>query len=667
MTRSLSPRAALARRVAIGVAAASRRLGTGSGSVAGGRAALLLDPELLGRLGQGREIALVSGTNGKTTTTRLLAEAVGATRPVATSRAGSNMTAGLVAALCAASDDATGVLEVDEAHLPVAIASLEPAVVVLLNLSRDQLDRVSEVRMLAERWRAALATTDAVVVANADDPLVVHASSAAASVLYVGTATAWHEDAHHCPRCDRTIEYGDDAPDGAGWACACGFARPPLDAALVDGALLREDHDPLPVTLALPGRFNGANAALAALAAGALGVDVAQALEAIGQVDEVEGRFGTTDVAGRDARLLLAKNPAGFTELLDLVAADESPLVVGINARVADGHDPSWLWDVPFERLAGRLVTATGERAADLAVRLDHAGVNVQLVHDQPSAIVHAPPGVVEYLGNYTAFQSLRRAPTAGGTHPVPLRRRPVPSPGPSALRIVVVHPDLLGTYGDGGNARVLANRAAWRGIDAEVVVAGSDTPLPRDGDIYLLGGGEDGPQVTSATLLRGGALVDAAGRGAVVLAVCAGFQILGVTFPGSDGRHVDGVGLLDVVTDRGAPRAVGEILVDPAEGGDVLTGFENHAGRSTRGDGLAPLGTVTAGIGNGDGTDGAVSGRVFGTYLHGPLLARNPAFCDRLLALATGTAPAPLDDEAEALLRSERIAAASGRRRRSR
>ena len=242
-----------------------------------------------------------------------------------------------------------------------------------------------------------------------------------------------------------------------------------------------------------------------------------------------------------------------------------------------------------------------------------------------------------------------------------------------SALTVVVVYPDLLGTYGDGGNGLVLTRRAQWRGVSAELVEATSDGPLPA-ADLYCLGGGEDSPQVRAAELLRADrAFARSVGAGAAVLAVCAGYQIVGTSFPAADGSPRPGVGLLDLETRKGTGRrAVGEVLANPL-GPDgvalpVLTGFENHGGITTLGSGVRPLARVVTGVGNGDGrrTEGAVAGRVLGTYLHGPVLARNPALADLLLAWALRVPPgslAPLDDAEESALRAERQAAVSGRR----
>lgn len=233
------------------------------------------------------------------------------------------------------------------------------------------------------------------------------------------------------------------------------------------------------------------------------------------------------------------------------------------------------------------------------------------------------------------------------------------------SLVVAVVLPDLLGTYGDGGNGVVLARRAQWRGLGAEVVEVPSGTPLPT-ADVYCLGGGEDGPQVrAAATLAADGTLARAYGAGAAVLAVCAGFQIVGRSFPGADGRAHEGLGLLDVTTAKGTGRrAVGELVAAPAVAGvPELTGFENHGGVTTLGPAARPLGRVVRGVGNGGGdrTEGAIGERIVGTYLHGPVLARNPALADLLLGWATGIDLAPIDDAEEEALRAERLAAARG------
>jgi CobQ-like glutamine amidotransferase family enzyme len=228
----------------------------------------------------------------------------------------------------------------------------------------------------------------------------------------------------------------------------------------------------------------------------------------------------------------------------------------------------------------------------------------------------------------------------------------------PSKLRLVWVYPDLLSTYGDRGNLLVLAHRAALRGLRVEPVEVRSDRPVPVDGDVYLLGGGEDGAQSLAAQRLRAdGVLYRAAERGGVIFAVCAGYQLLGTSFMAKGTRHA-GLGLLDVQSDRGPSRAVGELAgeVDPQLALPPLTGFENHGGRTHLGPDARPLATVVAGTGNDGSTEGAWQGRVLGTYAHGPALARNPGLADLLLCWATGSALPPVDDEWPERLRTERL-----------
>ncbi len=239
------------------------------------------------------------------------------------------------------------------------------------------------------------------------------------------------------------------------------------------------------------------------------------------------------------------------------------------------------------------------------------------------------------------------------------------PGPGPSAIRLVWVYPDLLSTYGDRGNLLTLARRARLRGIGVEIAEVNSDQPVPVDGDIYLLGGGEDLPQVLAARRLRAsGGLSAAADRGAVIFAVCAGYQIIGAEFGGPEGEPVPGLELLDIRSGRGERRGVGEVTadVDPALGVERLTGFENHQGVTRRGPEVKPLATVLTGVGNGDGTEGAYYGRVVGTYLHGPALVRNPSLADLLLSWVAGPLPAidPRQEDLVLKLRGERLAAQS-------
>ena len=231
------------------------------------------------------------------------------------------------------------------------------------------------------------------------------------------------------------------------------------------------------------------------------------------------------------------------------------------------------------------------------------------------------------------------------------------------SMEIVVVHPELMGTYGDGGNAEVLAHRARLAGVDAVVHAVAHTEPLPTGADVYCIGGGEDVAQIACAQALRGrGAdtLAAAMARGAQVLAICAGLQILGDVFPGSRGEPVEGLSLLPVTTHRGAERLIGEIAMRSPLTGTVLTGFENHRGITELRDGLQPLGSMTLGNGNGIGAvDGVVTDSVIGTYMHGPALARNPELADVILR-RLGIDTTAVHDDAAVAFAAERRAVAS-------
>ena len=206
-------------------------------------------------------------------------------------------------------------------------------------------------------------------------------------------------------------------------------------------------------------------------------------------------------------------------------------------------------------------------------------------------------------------------------------------------INVVRIHNELLGTYGDQGNAEVLEFRGRYLGITANIIDISYRDAIPTNGDIYLLGGAEDAAQILSIEALqRDEETINLVlERGAVFLAVCAGFQLLGNTFY-ADGKELNGLGLLDVDSVPGDKRFVGDIKTEFLGMDLELTGFENHAGQTILGPNAKPLGKVKVGHGNGDGKfDGAMDGNVFGTYMHGPILARNPAFADLLLNRAVG------------------------------
>ena len=382
----------------------SRLAGRGDGSVIGGRIGLALDPELLTRLAQDRKLVLVSATNGKTTTTRLIASAMSELGQVATNAFGANMPTGHVSALAAAPDARYGVLECDEKYVPMVLKGTGANVVLLMNLSRDQMDRAAEIWLLAGKWRKALEAADTHVVANCDDPLVVWGASTAKSVTWVSAGQHWREDSWCCPECGGPLDR-----DGVAWACReCSFARPRPDWILHGDQVTTPSGRTYELTLQLPGRANRSNGAMALAVVAQFGVGPEVAMPLLRQVASVAGRYTTVEHQGRRIRLLLAKNPAGWLEAFDVLEPAPGPVALSINAQGPDGRDTSWLWDVDYRILRGRPVWATGERRLDLAARLEAAEVDFVVVDDIDQAVLAVPPGGLDVIANYTAFQDIR-------------------------------------------------------------------------------------------------------------------------------------------------------------------------------------------------------------------------------------------------------------------
>ena len=225
-------------------------------------------------------------------------------------------------------------------------------------------------------------------------------------------------------------------------------------------------------------------------------------------------------------------------------------------------------------------------------------------------------------------------------------------------MKIALIFPELLGTYGDYGNALALSQRSTRRGIDVDVMNVSITDELP-DADLYLLGGGEDGPQRLAADLLKKSSLKQRVANGAHVFAVCAGLQILGTSFCVEGNDAYEGLSLVDVETTRGSVRSVGELLSQVGE--NKMVGFENHGGVTSLSPGIEPLGTVLHGRGNNGHFDGFVTETIWATYAHGPVLAMNPWLCDEVIAKVTGNNLSPLKTAAD-LLYAERVTSLSSR-----
>lgn len=390
----------------------------------GGRVALTVDPGVLEVLTNGRTVVLVSATNGKTTTTRMITAALALTGDVASNSMGANMASGHVATLLDASPDAKAVLEVDERWLPEVLASTRADVVALLNLSHDQLDRTHEVRNIAVEWREALRKTPPKhIIANAEDPLITWVATDLDGVSWVGTGFGTEHDVVGCPECRTKLTFTTQD-----WFCGqCGLRRPEPDLWLEGNSILtttptddtnvESESNAIgsnaigsgviaTLDLRLPGQVNNINATMAVAVAAALGVDPARTAEQFRSLDDIAGRYRIAEFAGSKVRLLLAKNPAGWRQAIEMLAPAPQPVIISINAQTGDGKDTSWLWDVPFETLTGRPIVAIGERRSDLAVRLRYAEVDHLLADDFKAAVTLTGASEVDLVANYTAFQT---------------------------------------------------------------------------------------------------------------------------------------------------------------------------------------------------------------------------------------------------------------------
>ena len=428
----------------------SRAAGRGGGTTLPGKLVWKLDPAavdaLAARLHQG--VALVSATNGKTTTTAMASAILAPTRTLAWNNSGANLASGITSTLLNADGADLGLLEVDEFALPEVMRRTHPRVVCLGNLFRDQLDRYGELEHIAERWRAAVAGLDreATLLANADDPLVAALAEGRRSTLLFGvddprrarTGLQHASDSKYCIRCGHPYRYDAVYVGHLGdYRCeACGHARPPLDVVAreiepdgLDGVSfeLHAPHGSLRVRLGVPGLYNVYNALAAASLALSLDVALDDVVAGLERFQAAFGRFERFSVGDRGFLLLLVKNPAGANEALRTLEEGGVPpaLVVALNDRIADGRDVSWIWDVDFEPVleGAERIVVSGERAAELALRFTYAGFpreRLELLPGLEAALdrgleLTPPGGELAVLPTYTAMLELRAIATERG------------------------------------------------------------------------------------------------------------------------------------------------------------------------------------------------------------------------------------------------------------
>lgn len=359
-------------------------LGRGRGETLSGRVILALDPKAISKLSSGRDIVLVSGTNGKTTSTRNLARILRdfAGEGVSTSDSGANMPAGIAALLAQRPRNRFAVVECDEMYLPEMYLKLSPKVVVLLNLSRDQLHRTGEVRKVSNLWHETFTKDDVTIVIDRDDPFLEYAAVQAGHVIRVSFSGRRHPDAATCPSCAAILDWsmGD-------YSCPCG-----LGSKLPD---VRADK-----------RLNGPqrNTVLVIEAARLMGAEIL-ADEAEELTNEAPDRTYVFSSAGKKVSTHLAKNPESWRQALGDVTMDQ--VILSVNARGIDGRDTSWLWDIDYSKLLGKRVVCTGERRLDIAYRLSVQGIDVAVAEDFAQAVETLSGEPIQAIVSYTAYQDL--------------------------------------------------------------------------------------------------------------------------------------------------------------------------------------------------------------------------------------------------------------------
>lgn len=663
------------------------------GGVLPGRIAMKIDPELLSDLASFVDCSVViTGTNGKTTTSNLIADAVAASgATVVCNRAGNNMEPGVVGALLEARSGLkrsggkrVGVFECDELYTVRVLPKLKPTYFVLLNLFRDQLDRYGEIDhtqdVIAHALELSPATT---LIYNADDPLCASIAARVpnTSIAFgidgaTGTESDRISDSRFCSQCNAPLEYDyvQYGQLGAYHCPSCGWSRPALLRRVTNVELTCNGYGfdltfgpeaKAPATR-ITTRYNGLymvyNVAAAFFAAHELGVDSVHLQPTLDAYVPAGGRMGRWEIAGRTVEANLAKNPVGFDRQIQSIKTAGGRLCAFfLNDNDADGHDVSWIYDVDFERIAdtpGLVAFVGGTRAHDMQVRLKYAGIDAGIISNIEQAIgavADEEAGDTFYaVANYTAFPPLVKeldelkdtdassvashAATRADGSAVPTDIVPVELSRP--LRIVYLYPDALNLYGDGGNVIALERRCAWRGIPVLVdEVRMGETLDLTDADIVMMGGGSDRDQLAVAHELlaqkdRVAAYVEDGGS---LLAICGSYQLLGRSYYMGENR-IEGLGVIAAETVRGSDRLIGNVAVKTDLASEPFVGFENHGGRTLLDAEAMPLGTsVVTGTGNNgdDGFEGLIYKGVIGTYLHGPALPKNPELADWLIAHA--------------------------------
>ncbi len=587
-------------------------------------------------------------------------------------------------------------MEVDEASTRLVLPHVKPDYMVLTNLFRDQLDRYGEIDITMDILKKAMQSAPKMkVIVNGDDALSAYLAMESGNPFVtfgISEKVMEDKDSHEiregrfCKCCGAPLHYRFYHFSQLGdYACTkCGFKRPAIDFDATKVSV--SDHlefsvDGKQILANYKGFYNIYNilACYAAMRTG--GVEPAHMQKMLKEFHPENGRMEEFHINGTNVVLNLAKNPAGFNQNISAVIQDEGlkDLIVVINDNAQDGTDISWLWDVDFDRFKAahvNSITVSGLRCYDMRLRLKYVNIPSRLDPDVESAIVERLEhgcGDLYVLVNYTALFSTRnilkkleakgnsaeaaqcegsKNPSineSGENEPSEVQKKTEgeahnKSVGEAKkgtgqkLKIGHLYPDLLNLYGDRGNIACLMERCLWRGIQAETVEINSGDKIDfSDLDIILLGGGSDREQAIVCKYLleikeEFKAYVE---DGGVVIAVCGGYQLLGNYYQ-TEGTRIEGLGIIDLYTIQGEGRLIDNIVLKSEICEMPVVGFENHGGRTYL-NGNQPFGKVFYGNGNDDesGYEGVIYKNVIGTYLHGPLLPKNPQVADWLITKA--------------------------------
>lgn len=641
-----------------------------SGGALPGKIGLAIDPELIAHLSHLLDASVVvTGTNGKTTTTNLIADAVASSGATCVcNRAGNNMETGITGALLEASSERkrtagtrrVGVFECDELYTVRVLPRLRPTHFVLLNLFRDQLDRYGEIDHTQHAIAEALCSSpDTVLIFNADDPLCAAIAERVPNPKIpfgidgsVGTETSHIAESRFCGICNAPLSYDYIQYGQLGsYRCpSCGWERPALlsrarnvrlepSGYAFELELTPSDCCRSEAATSLRTKYNGlymvyniTAAWTAAAAIGAIGkTSPLRFQKVLDAYIPTGGRMTRWHVSGREIATDLAKNPVGFDRQIQQIKTACGRLVAFyLNDAEADGRDVSWIWDVDFERLSnqdGLRAFVGGSRAHDLQVRLKYAGIDACIVESvtEVLASLHDVPAseTLHVVANYTAFPPvikeleglsaekgdglLENHPAASTSHAPEHPASAEVAALERPLRIVHLYPDALNLYGDGGNAIVLDKRCAWRGIPHVVDnVHMGENPDFSTADIVLIGGGSDRDQLAVAHELQGI-------RDQLAAYIDDGGAMLAICgsyqllgrFYYMGNERIDGLGLIDAETVRGEGRLTGNVAVSSELFPFPLVGFENHGGRTKLDPDETPLGSAVVPGTGNNGEDG--------------------------------------------------------------